>query len=391
MRTLTLVVLCLASVANAAMVPELEKASSALADGKPGAALAQLDAAAKSGRLDRDNLVQLYLLRGMAYAVERKGEAKAKAAFQAVLWLQPDAGLPPSADGKAFKVFRAAKDWARKEGPMEFRAEPAATDDKGKVMQIAAYLKSDPLKLVRKVRFHVRTNGGAWTEALESVQSSYAATATEAEGVEWWAELLTDRDSVLATIGSEDAPVLEGKAKAAKKPPPAKPVAKAEPKKEPAAEKKPEVEEKKPEDAPVTARSEGEDRPKEQEVERVQTAPARPFVVTPMRGLGFGLAGAGVVAALIGVFAGVGSAGDRAKLNALPSDGSLVTTMTQKEAFATEQSANGAATAANILMITGGVLAAGGIVMIIAGGPGDDAKVTLAPAGSGVLLSGTIP
>jgi hypothetical protein len=301
-----------------------------------------------------------------------------------MLWIQPEAGLPPSADGKAFKAFRAAKDWSRNAPPLEFRPEPAATDDKGKVMQIAAFLKADPLKLVKKVRFHVRANGGSWATVLESVQASYAAAATEADGVEWWAELLADKDSVLATLGSEESPVLEGKARAAKKPPPprkdGKPVARADPK----ADENPSGDAR-PDDAPV---AEARPAAAERQAEAEATQTARPFVITGVRGLGFGLAAVGAVSAIIGVVCGAASAGTRGELAGLPTDGSLVTTMTQKEAFEKEASANGLASAANVMLITGGVLAATGVVLVIVGGPGEDARVTLAPMGAGAVLSG---
>lgn len=385
MRTLTVALFLAAGVATAGPLPELDKAAATLAEGRAPAALKMLDAIAGVGKLDKENLVLLFQLRGMAYAVMPRKEKEAKAAFQNMLWINPDAGLPPSADGKAFKIFKAAKDWQRAAPGLEFRAEPAATDDKGKVMQIAAFLKADPLKLVRKVRFWVKANGGSWGSMLESVQASYAATATEADGVEWWAELLTDKESVLATLGSEDNPILEGKAK--KKPaPPRKetrptPVARADSK---ADEKKADGN---PSDAPVAETS----ATKKGEPIAEAVAPARPFVVTGVRGLGFGLAAVGAVSAIIGVVCGAASAGTRGELNALPSDGSLINTMTQKEAFDKEASANGLAGAANVLLITGGVLAATGIVLVIAGGPADDAKVSLAPAGAGVVLSGTLP
>lgn len=374
MRTLTVALILTAGLAVAAPMPELEKAAAALADGRAPQALKMLDAVAAVGKLDKENLVQLYQLRGMALAAMKK-EPQAKASFQAMLWIQPDAGLPPSADGKAFKAFRSAKDWSRAAPGLEFRAEPAATDDKGKVMQIAAFVKNDPLKLVRKVRFHLRANEGSWGAVVEPVQASYAATATEADGVEWWAELLGDRDSVMATLNSEEDPVLEGKAKAKKQ----QPVAKAEVKKT----------DDKPSDAPVAEKAE-EKEPEAAPVAEA-TAPGKPFVVTGVRGLGFGLAAVGAVSAIIGVVCGAASAGTRGELNALPSDGTLITTMTQKEAMEKEASANGLASAANVLLIGGGVLAATGIVLVIAGGPSDDAKVTLAPAGAGAVLSGTLP
>lgn len=387
MRTLTVALILAAGLAAAAPLPELEKAASALAEGRAPQALKMLDAVAAVGKLDKENLVQLYQLRGIALAAMKK-EPQAKAAFQAMLWLQPDAGLPPSADGKAFKPFRAAKDWSRAAPGLEFRAEPAATDDKGKVMQIAAFVKNDPLKLVRKVRFHIRANEGSWTSVVEPVQSSYAAAATEADGVEWWAELLADRDSVMATLNSEADPVLEGKAKGKKQPPKKdpKPVAKADDKKP---DDKVAKKDDKPSDAPVDEKRD-EKEPETAPVAEA-TAPAKPFVVTGVRGLGFGLAAVGAVSAIIGVVCGAASAGTRGELNALPSDGSLITTMTQKDAMAKEASANGLATAANVLLIGGGVMAATGVVLVIAGGPSEDATVTLAPAGAGAVLSGTLP
>lgn len=62
--------------------------------------------------------------------------------------------------------------------------------------------------------------------------------------------------------------------------------------------------------------------------------------------------------------------------------------LTQREAVALENSALGKATAANALFITGGALAAVGVVFVI-WGPDEQPLARLTPTPGGLLLSGS--
>jgi hypothetical protein len=128
-------------------------------------------------------------------------------------------------------------------------AEPAALDGSGKVMQVAVKVRGDSLKLARKVRFQVRPEGGKWSEQIVEIQGAYASANTDSDGVEWWAELLGERDMVLVHIGSTRAPVKEGRLR----------------EKELPKEKAAAVAEKKPDEPPK--------KEKEKPVERVEETP----------------------------------------------------------------------------------------------------------------------
>lgn len=391
MRIILCTLLLLAGSQARAENPEATKAAEAVAKKDWSDALKATDAGLKTPGNDRETTVQLYLLRGMALAMSRK-EGPARSAFQMALWIQPGAELPGKADAKVMKVWRAARDWARANPGLEFKEEPAATDDKGRVMQIAAQLKVDPLKLGRKVRFHLNADKKGWGEVEEPIQSSYAATGTDAAGVEWWAELLGDRGAVLAFLGSQDKPFLEGTAKEEKKkepkPEPKPAVAAADPKARPGETSG--AEKKWPEDAPTQATTTPKDEPSS-----VSAAPSGP----PMSGARVGgivLLGAGVAAGVVGIIGGVSSSSARAQLANLEEDASgRVIGMTQRQAADIEAGANTAATLANVMYVTAGVLAGTGVLLIALGGSSSggshDTEVTLAPAGPGVVLSGTLP
>ena len=98
---------------------------------------------------------------------------------------------------------------------------------------------------------------------------------------------------------------------------------------------------------------------------------------------------AGAVAAGVGVAFGFMSTDARAQVTGATRDEhGRVTSLTQRDAAALEASAQTQATVANVLFVTGGVLAAGGLVLIIVG-PDAAPVATLAPAAGGVVLSGS--
>src|SRR5205823_937550 len=64
-------------------------------------------------------------------------------------------------------------------------------------------------RLARAVRFHWRAEGGAWRTARVELDSQGARVNVEGEAVEWWAEVLGEHDSQLATVASADLPIAE--------------------------------------------------------------------------------------------------------------------------------------------------------------------------------------
>ena len=169
-------------------------------------------------------------------------------------------------------------------------------------------------------------------------------TPVAAARISWWAEVLTENEGVLLTLGSAEAPRIDS--------------AKG--------------------DAVAGALPRGE------------------LLATPAgaggawrRPLGGALLGAGAAAAIAGGVVGVLSRMDRDRVNNAQADGSgRITSLTQREAVALETAARAKATAANALFISGGALAAVGVVFVI-WGPDKAPVATVTPAPGGLLVSGS--
>jgi hypothetical protein len=210
-RRLSLIVaLILPSVAAAeARSADLDKISRLVFDQRYEAAARALEGAWRQSGTRRDLVLRILELQGVVYA-QLGQEAKARAAFRELLSLDPRRDLTGKYTGRPLKVFIETQAWLQENPPLELSAEQAAVDAKGKVLQIAVKVKNDGLKLGKKVKFGVRPEGGKWSDQEVEIQGSYASAGTDAEGVEWYAELLGERDLVLAQVGSQRAPVREG-------------------------------------------------------------------------------------------------------------------------------------------------------------------------------------
>ena len=357
--------------------PDLEKANRYLFDQKYVEASKALEAAEKNKGNGRDMVMRIYELQGIVYG-QLGQSVKSREAFQSLLALDPKRELQGKYAAKVTANFAAAKEWATANPPLDFKAAKAAMDDKGKVMQLAAKVKSDAMKLTKKVRFHLRADdANRWAEQDSEIQGAYAAANTDAAGVEWWAELLGENDRVLAVVASEAAPVKEGTVKdrgpapdaprkdsppvvAKKDPDPAPP---EEPKPAPVAESKP--------DATVGDESPGS-----------SGSAARP--------VGYVLMATGLVAVGVGGAFGYLSGAARAQVTgAEKNPAGIVTGLTQKRAFELDATAKTDALIANVLYGVGaGVAVLGGVLWLV-GGPSSDAKAALVPAPGGLVLTGS--
>jgi hypothetical protein len=376
-KALPVLLLC-ASAAFAQSNPELEKANRFLFDQKFAEASRALEAAAKVPNNSRETVLRIYELQGIVYG-QLGQSTKAREAFQMMLSLDPKRELNGKYNQKVTAAFAAAKDWASVNPALEFKAAKAALSDKGRVMQLAAKVKNDLMKMVKKVRFHIKVDEGKWTVAESELQGAYAAADIDAAGVEWWAELLGENDRVLMLAGTESAPVREGKVKNPT------PVAVADaPKKEKEKEKEPEKEEVKVAESKVT--------PVERtEVRREADEPATSS--SPLRPLGIALVGVGVVGVGVGAAFGVMSNGARSRISGAAKDSlDRVTGITQKEAYALDASAKSNATLANVMFGVGaGVAIVGGILWIVGGtsSSSESASLSVSPTVGGVVASGT--
>ncbi|MBK7864581.1 MAG: hypothetical protein IPJ65_39465 [Archangiaceae bacterium] len=191
---------------------ELDKAARLTLEQRYEAAARSLETVARQSGNKREVMLRLFELQGVVFA-QLAQEAKARAAFRQLLSLDPQRELNGKYTGRVMKIFQEAQAWSQENGGLELLAEAAALDAKGKVQQIAVKVKNDALKLGRKVRFTVRPQDGKWGELDGELQGPYASVGTEADGVEWFAELLGERDAVLAQVGSPKSPVREGSMK----------------------------------------------------------------------------------------------------------------------------------------------------------------------------------
>jgi len=275
----------------------LDKASKLVSDQKWEPARKELDAAWKQTGNRRETVLRILELQGIVFG-QLGHESKAKSAFIQLLALDPKRELPGKYNSKVTGAFEEAQAWATQNLPLEVTGEPAALDGKGRVLQLAVKVKNDTLKLVKKVRFNTRTEGGKWQEKPVDVQGAYASLDTDADGLEWWAEVLGDRDMVLAEVASARSPVKEGRLR------------------EKVAEAPPVVEkEKKPKEKPVDAPVAERERERKIEPERERQRDSEPLLPPTatasggggndtLRALGYTSLGLGVASLLAGTVLG---------------------------------------------------------------------------------------
>ena len=366
-RGLPFILLC-ATAALAQSNPDLEKANRFLFDQRYAEAAKALEAAARVPGNGREAVTRIYELQGIVCG-QLGQTTKAREAFQALLSLDPGRELNGKYAQKVVAAFAAAKDWASISPPLEFKSAKAAIDKSGRVMQLATKVKNDSMHLARKARFHLRADDAAWTEQDGELQGAYAAANTDAVGVEWWAELLGENERVLMLVGSQSAPLREGKVK----------------------------------ERPAVAAA---DTPKTQDSKTAGTSPvegkkpdAKPQAVAAgrassssgaVRPVGYVLMGVGVVGVGVGAIFGYQSSAARSKIaNATRDSQNRVTGITQKEAFTLEPQAKTQALIANVLFgVGGGVALVGGVLWLVGGSSSDSASVSIAPTVGGVVASG---
>jgi hypothetical protein len=366
--TALLLVCCSSLALGEVRQADLDKASRLVFDQKYEAAARMLEVAARQTGNRRETVLRILELQGVVYS-QLNQEAKARAAFQQLLTLDPKRDLSGKYTAKVAKPFELAQQWAMDNPPLEVLAEPAATDGSGRVMQIAVKVKNDVLKLARKVRFNVRPEGLKWSEIDVDIQGAYAAAGTDAEAVEWYAEVLGERDAVLLSVGNQRSPIREGKGAPPKE-------AKTEPKKAtPTEEPKKKVE---PEPEP--------ERQPELIVKPVEPEGGGNVV---LRGAGYGAMVLGVLSLGAGVVMGLenlSTVSDVQRREAMrdPNNAMIVTGITQDLAQGLRKRAILQAQLADAFYGIGGGLMAAGVLMWFFG-----RDVVVVPGGGGgVSVSG---
>jgi hypothetical protein len=338
--------------------PDLDKAAKLVADLQYAEAQNALEAALRRPGNDRETMVRIYELQGVVFGTLNQA-AKATKAFALLLTLDPDHKLTGDNPPRVMTPFYEARGRASEQGKLDAKPLPAAVEA-GRVAQVAIEVTSDPLKMVKKVRFHLKTEDKPWAEQSADLAGKTASVSTDGAQVSWWAELIGERDAVLLGVGTHGAPQHEGSA------PVAKPDIKLAPKGEPLA-------------SPPAPPSQ----------ELTQQQPPLEAGTSSGRAASIALIAAGAVSLGVGVALGVVSFVDRNKVNnAMKDANGVVTGITQADAFALDATVHTTATVANVLFGVGGALAAAGVIIFIIS-PSSSSSVALAPSAQGFVLSGS--
>jgi hypothetical protein len=354
-------------VASIASAQELEKAQKLMGAKKYDAALKSLESAAKKSGLDRDSYLTILELKGLAEAQSGKDKLS-EATFKQLLSIDPKRSLVGKYSGKPMVAIGAAQTYVLNNGALEAVAlEP--TTEGGMVKQLNVAVKNDGLSLAKMVRFHVRGDSGVWKASESPILNAAASTAASGASVDYWVEVLGDKNAQLLLLGIPTKPV---KAVAA----PEKPIQVAV--KEPVKEV---VVESVKTDVPKAAMKIDEATTKIDEAKVVVSDESK--ASSPIRPIGYGLMAAGVVAVGVGAYFGITANGARESIKADLAAGSA----TQQQLYDRDQQAISSSTIANVLFAAGGALAVTGGVLWFVGGD-EPAKVAVLPSLNGVLVSG---
>ena len=321
--------------------PDLSRARQFLEGLRYSEASRALEAARARPGNDRDTLLQILDLQGVVAAMLQQ-PAKARTAFQTLAVLAPDHQLMEDYAPRVVTPFFEAKGWVADQGTaLRFEAAPASKTE-ASVESVAVQVATDVLKLGHSVRFHLHPEGAPWTDQESPLAEGKAAAAVKGERIQWWAELLDERQAVLATVGSAATPVTELS-------------------------------------------------PRLEALAHSLTHP------TDTRGLESASSPWRTAAYVcLGVAAGTGAAGGyfglrsrsaRAEVEGAPVDDQGVTTgLTQREALALDERARSSARLANILFGVAGATAIAGGTLWVLGAP-----VTVSATPTGVTVGGEFP
>lgn len=361
MTTLRSLALLLVLVPVAAFA-QVDKAEKALRELEYPEALKALEAAKKQVGNDRATTLRIHELQAIVLATMGQ-EAKALKAFEVVFSLAPDFKLTGNHPPRVTTVFYEARGWIDQNKPLEVRQLPGVAKQ-GLITELQVEVANDPLKLIKEVRFSVLVDGKV-SEVEVPVTGAILSIPANVQRLSWWATALGEKKSVLAELSSQSSPRIEAAAPL--------PVA-ARPKNvEPAPQLKPA-----PEPEPVVAAKEPEIAAWEE--------PAQPM--PGKRVVSIALMGGGVAVAGLGIVFGAMSSATRAQVTFAQTDSSgRVIGLTQKDALALDAQQRTQATVANVFLISGAALAAGGVTLLILSL--DDTKVALVPTVGGVGLAGS--
>lgn len=361
----------------------LDKADAAMKDLEYNDALKSIEAARAVSNNSRATMVRLYELQAITLATLGQ-EAKALKAFQTLLTLTPDFKLSGKYPPKVTTVFFEARSFIDAKKALSARGGGSVVTP-GAVKEVKVEVTNDPLKLAKEVRFHLTLDGKP-KDVDVAISGTTVSAPVNAPKVSWWAELLGEKDAALFAVGSAEKPWNEvaPDAPVAVKPVEPKPV-------EPKGELKP---------APVVAKNDPPPSPPPEVKKDVKKdePPIDAWAELPVatksapmpatRIAGIAVAGGGVLAAGVGVVFGVMASSTAARITNAEKDASgRIIGLTRVDALALDEQQRTQATLANVLIISGAALAAGGATLIILSTR--DTQVALVPQAGGVAVAGS--
>jgi hypothetical protein len=316
--------------------PDLARARQLLDELRYSEASRALEAARERPGNDRATLLRILELQGVVAAMLQQ-PAKAQAAFRTLAVLAPDHQLRGDYAPRVVTPFFEAKGWVAEE-QAALRLEPSTTKTEMFVEGLTVQLKKDVLNMGRTVRFHLRADGAAWREVTLPLEEGKSSLTVKAERVQWWAELLDEREAVLVLLGSEAVPLNE-----------------------------------------LSPRLEALTRAPKTPIE----SPSSP----PMRIASYALLGVAAGTGVTGGYFGLRSRSARAEVEGAAVDENGVTTgLTQRQALELDQRARSSARIANILFGVAGATAIAGGTLWVLGKP-----VTVSATPMGVTVGGELP
>ena len=334
MRYGLVVTVCFAVVTAAraqSIDPRIAQARTLLDDLDPQGALKVLEAVDKTPSLSHASVVALLELQGMAWGTLGK-DAMVRDSFRKLLMLAPDTPTPVNAPPRVRTPFFEAREWASRHGPttLELSAEPAQDG----TLTLIITVSKDVYRAAKKARVHVEGQ----PDVVQPLDHGVARVSLPVQAARWSAQALGDRDQVLLESAERS-------------------------------------------DGQVTPVATPEAPPAPVSVVQTPVAPT----LTWRRPLGIALLGAGVAAVVTGSIFGVLSSEGRARLT--PGADGVISAVTQRDAASLAASVQLQATVANALFISGGVLAAAGLVFTILG-PAEAPVVALSPTPGGMVVHG---
>ncbi|MBL8922803.1 MAG: hypothetical protein JNJ54_28395 [Myxococcaceae bacterium] len=293
-----------------------------------------IDAGLAQPEIDRDTLLGLYELAALSWANLDK-PAKAREAFQLLLSLKPDYELSKDLPPRTRTPFFEAKTWLAGTTPVSVDVQSIV--EAGKLTGLSIVVMDNVLVKVKAVRVTITPPGGAAQTLTPPLQVGRATVALGEDGGAWRVDLQGERGVLLSSMGETKRYL-----------------------------------------PPVVA-------PPVEVVKAPQPPPTK-----WQQTAGFVVGAVGLVGTIGGVAAGLVSSQARARIATSERNPmGVVTGLTQREAAQLDATARTTGLVANVLLIAGGALLAGGVVLFILGLPADaPASASLSVTPGGLVFSG---